>query len=157
MMDDRKAEATRTFLGHSGPVYRCSFSFDRSLLLSCSEDSTLRLWSLQTWTCLVVYKGHCHPVWDVRFSPHGHYFVSCSHDRTARVWTTDSPQPLRVFVGHLTDVDVSFHYLIFLIYSKLNFKYFSAVNSIPTQITWRLVPVTEQCVFGMFCPETTFA
>lgn len=108
MMDDRKAESVRSFLGHSGPVYRCSFSFDRSLLLSCSEDTTIRLWSLQTWTCLVVYKGHLQPVWDVRFSPHGHYFVSCSHDRTARIWATDSHQPLRIFVGHLSDVDVSF-------------------------------------------------
>jgi transcription initiation factor TFIID subunit 5 len=105
MMDDRKAELSRVLTGHNGPVYRCTFTFDRSLLLSCSDDSTLRLWSLQTWTCLVVYKGHLNPVWDVRFSPHGHYFVSCSHDKTARVWATDSHQPLRIFTGHLSDVD----------------------------------------------------
>ncbi|KAL7022472.1 hypothetical protein ACKWTF_012254 [Chironomus riparius] len=110
MMDDRKAEASKILLGHTGPVYSCSFTFDRSLLLSCSEDSTIRLWSLQTWTCLVVYKGHLNPVWDVKFSPHGYYFVSCSHDKTARIWTTDSPHPLRIFAGHLSDVDVcTFH------------------------------------------------
>lgn len=105
MMDDRKAEPSRIFTGHTGPVYRCSFTFDRSLMLSCSEDCTIRLWSLQTWTCLVVYKGHLNPVWDVKFSPHGHYFASCSHDKTARVWTTDSHQPLRIFTGHLADID----------------------------------------------------
>lgn len=105
MMDDRTAETCRTFLGHSGPVYRCNFAPDRTLLLTCSEDCTIRLWSLHTWTCLVIYKGHMYPVWDVRFSPHGHYFVSCSHDRTARLWATDSHQPLRIFVGHLSDVD----------------------------------------------------
>lgn len=105
MMDDRKAETAKIFSGHTGPVYSCSFTFDRSLLLSCSEDSTIRLWSLQTWTCLVVYKGHLNPVWDVKFSPHGYYFVTCSHDKTARVWATDSPQPLRIFAGHLSDVD----------------------------------------------------
>lgn len=106
MMDDKKtAETTRTFTGHAGPVYRCNFAPDRTLMLSCSEDCTIRLWSLHTWTCLVVYKGHQYPVWDVRFSPHGHYFVSASHDRTARLWATDNHQPLRIFVGHLADVD----------------------------------------------------
>jgi transcription initiation factor TFIID subunit 5 len=105
-MDDRTAETSRTLLGHSGPVYRCSFSPDRTLLLSCSEDTSIRLWSLHTWTCIVVYKGHQFPVWDVKFSPHGHYFISCSHDRTIRLWATDSHQPLRIFVGHLADVDV---------------------------------------------------
>jgi transcription initiation factor TFIID subunit 5 len=110
MMDDRKAETSKVLKGHTGTVYSCSFTFDRSLLLSCSEDCTIRLWSLQTWTCLVVYKGHLNPVWDVKFSPHGYYFVSCSHDKTARVWATDSAQPLRIFAGHLSDVDVcTFH------------------------------------------------
>lgn len=107
MMDDRTAETSRIFLGHSGPIYRCSFSPDKTLLLSCSEDSTIRLWSLNTMTCVVVYRGHTFPVWDVKFSPHGHYFVTSSHDKTARLWSTDSHQPLRIFLGHLSDVDVN--------------------------------------------------
>lgn len=106
MLDDRKADTSRMLYGHSGPVYRTAFSPDRTMLLSCSEDCTIRLWSLHTWTCVVVYKGHQFPVWDVRFSPYGHYFLSCSHDKTARLWATDSHQPLRIFAGHLSDVDV---------------------------------------------------
>ena len=56
MLDESTAEMQKTLHGHSGPVYGLSFSPDRTLLLSCSEDGTIRLWSLQTWTCLVVYK-----------------------------------------------------------------------------------------------------
>ena len=56
MMDDSSAEQSKMLLGHAGPVYGLSFSPDRTMLLSCSEDGTIRLWSLQTWTCLVVYK-----------------------------------------------------------------------------------------------------
>ncbi|KAK6623211.1 hypothetical protein RUM43_009063 [Polyplax serrata] len=109
MMDD-KSTNVRSLCGHSGPVYKLSFSPDRTLLLSCSEDATIRLWSLQLWTCLVSYKGHTFPVWDVRFSPHGYYFASASHDRTARLWLTDQHQPLRIFTGHFSDVDcVQFH------------------------------------------------
>ena len=48
--------AAITLHGHSGPVYGLSFSHDKSLLLSSSDDGTIRLWSLQTWTCLVNYK-----------------------------------------------------------------------------------------------------
>ena len=106
MMDDRSAETSRTLHGHNGPVYRVAFSPDRTLLLSCSEDTTIRLWSLQTWTCLVCYKGHIFPVWDVRFAPHGYYFASAGHDKTARLWATDQHQPLRIFAGHFSDVDV---------------------------------------------------
>lgn len=110
MMDDRTAETGRTFYGHSGPVFRVAFSPEKNLLLSCSEDTTIRLWSLQTWTCIVVYRGHLFPVWDVRFSPHSYYFVSASHDKTARLWATDTNQPLRIFSGHLSDVDTcQFH------------------------------------------------
>ncbi|KAB7498254.1 Transcription initiation factor TFIID subunit 5 [Armadillidium nasatum] len=110
MMDERSAEQTKQLLGHSGPVYSCSFSPDRTLLLTAGKDGTIRLWSLQTWTCLVVYKGHIFPVWDVKFCQLGYYFASGSHDRTARLWATDHHQPLRIFSGHFSDVDVvQFH------------------------------------------------
>lgn len=109
MMDEHNVEV-KIFYGHNGPVYGLSFSPCKDLLLSCSEDSTIRLWSLLTWTNVVVYKGHCFPVWGVKFSPQGYYFASCSHDRTARLWATDNYSPLRYFVGHFTDVDcIQFH------------------------------------------------
>lgn len=103
-------ENTRKLIGHSGPVYGVSFSPDNKYLLSCSEDKTVRLWSLDTYTALVSYKGHTQPVWDVNFSPLGHYFVTASHDQTARLWATDHIYPLRIFAGHINDVDcVQFH------------------------------------------------
>ncbi|XP_014484463.1 PREDICTED: transcription initiation factor TFIID subunit 5 [Dinoponera quadriceps] len=110
MMDERTSESARNLYGHSGPVYSLSFSPDRNLLLSSSEDATIRLWSLHTWTCVVCYKGHLFPVWCVKFSPHGYYFTSASYDRTARLWATDSHQPLRIFAGHYSDINVvQFH------------------------------------------------
>lgn len=39
-MDDRTSEVSRSLFGHSGPIYKLSFSPDRSLLLSASEDTT---------------------------------------------------------------------------------------------------------------------
>ncbi|XP_043568836.1 transcription initiation factor TFIID subunit 5 [Chiloscyllium plagiosum] len=104
IMDEKTACEFKMLLGHGGPVYGTSFSPDRNYLLSSSEDGTVRLWSLQTFTCLVGYKGHNYPVWDTQFSPYGYYFISGGHDRVARLWVTDHYQPLRIFSGHLSDV-----------------------------------------------------
>lgn len=117
-----KLSASRRLIGHSGPVYAVSFSpsvanngrnnisTTSRYLLSCSADKTVRLWSLDTWSCLVVYKGHDSPIWDVTWGPYGHYFLTGSHDHTARLWSTDQISPLRIFAGHDQDVDcVAFH------------------------------------------------
>lgn len=110
LMDAKSGEESRLLCGHSGPVYSTSFSPDRTQLISASEDGTVRLWSLLTWSNLVNYKGHLYPVWDAKFSPLGHYFASCGHDSTVRLWCTDQYQPLRIFVGHLSDATcVEFH------------------------------------------------
>ena len=123
--------SSRRLIGHSGPVYAISFSPSVAIpepptnghtestispdskpryMLSSSADTTVRLWSLDTWTNLVAYRSHSSPVWDVRFSPHGHYFVSASADRTARLWSTNQIAPLRLFVGHDSDVEtVAWH------------------------------------------------
>lgn len=118
---ESRPSASHRLIGHSGPVYAVSFapatasSNNQNLtkckhLLSSSADRSVRLWSLDAWACLVVYRGHDGPVWDVTWAPHGHYFLTGSYDRTARLWSTDRVDYLRLFVGHDRDVDhVCFH------------------------------------------------
>lgn len=104
---------TRKLIGHSAPVYALSFdpvggsaSTPRTLL-SASGDSTVRLWSMDTFSALVSYRGHLGPVWDAQYGPAGIYFASGGMDKTARLWSTERVSPLRMYVGHLSDVDVS--------------------------------------------------
>ena len=42
----------------------------------------------------------------------GIYFATASRDRTARLWSTDRTSCLRVYAGHLSDVDVSYFFMI---------------------------------------------
>ncbi|ODH53642.1 hypothetical protein GX48_00060 [Paracoccidioides brasiliensis] len=115
------ANSHRLF-GHSGPVYAVAFApsiaspdeqevkTNTRWLLSSSADKTIRLWSLDLWQCMVIYKGHASPVWDIAWGPYGHYFVSGGHDKTARLWVTDRVRQQRIFAGHDDDVDcVAFH------------------------------------------------
>jgi len=114
----------RKLIGHSGPVYGVSFSdsianLDRNiygegddkkpdtsskLLLSCSADGQIRLWSLEIWACLCIYKAHDGPVFRVLWGPHGHYFASAGWDKTVRVFTQDHASAVRIMVGHDTSI-----------------------------------------------------
>ncbi len=113
MVVEDEGLGTRKLVGHSGPVY--SLSFDPIYgsasppqgLLSSSQDGTVRLWSLDTYSNLVVYRGHNRDaVWDVEWGPMGVYFATASRDRTARLWSSDRVTPLRMYTGHLSDVNV---------------------------------------------------
>lgn len=105
---------TKRLVGHSGPVYSSKFMNPdgQRFLVSASQDGTARLWSLDTFSCVVIYRGHNCPIWDLDVSPigSGPYFVTASADRTARLWSTATIHALRIFAGHLSDVNaVRFH------------------------------------------------
>ncbi|XP_074649283.1 TAF5-like RNA polymerase II p300/CBP-associated factor-associated factor 65 kDa subunit 5L [Tubulanus polymorphus] len=99
-----------TLQGHSGAVYSSQFIGDNRYIVSCSDDTTIRLWDLKNRTNKVCYQGHTYPVWGLDTGNLGYYFASCSADRTAKLWSTDCIYPLRSFIGHTSDVDcIKFH------------------------------------------------
>lgn len=101
---DEKAKETqpvKTLAGHSKGVISLSWFEEDELLLSCSLDGTIRLWSERLASALVVFKGHLFPVWDVAACPRGYYFASASIDKTARLWCTERLETIRLFAGLL--------------------------------------------------------
>ena len=119
----QSATNNRMLIGHSAPVFGLSFSDAVSgpheskdtpkaprLLLSSSADGHIRLWSLDTWSCLCIYKSHDGPVFNVQWGPHGHYFVSGGWDKTVRIWMQDHATPVRTCIGHDTSISaVAWH------------------------------------------------
>ena len=118
---------SRKLIGHSAPVYDVSFSDSASgpsqklfgdegesqptaldtrpkLLISGSADGHIRLWSLESWMCLCLYKSHDGPIFRTQWGPHGHYFLSGGYDKAVRVWMQDHASPQRILVGHDTSI-----------------------------------------------------
>lgn len=97
-------------VGHSGPIYSLKFCSSNKFILSASQDCTIRLWSLDLFKTICVYKAHVFPVWTVDFAPNDFYFCSGSADRQAIIWSLKSSKPERLITTSLSDVTVvKFH------------------------------------------------
>jgi len=96
--------------GHSGPVYSSCFTHDDKYVLTCSEDTSVRLWSMADKKNKVMYHGHNYPVNCITMSNLSFYFATGSFDCTSRLFSLDRTFPLRVFAGHSHSINcVSFH------------------------------------------------
>ncbi|CAF4615712.1 unnamed protein product, partial [Rotaria sp. Silwood2] len=103
----------RLLIGHTASVFSLTFEPNKQLyLLSGSQDCTIRLWHLSTWSCLIVYKMHFQPILDVTFASTGYIFASCSSDGLICLWTLDKISPFRIYpeYGHSGPINlVEFH------------------------------------------------
>jgi WD40 repeat protein len=65
----------RVLIGHTAAIFALTFEPNQqTYLLSGSQDCTLRLWHLSTWSCLIVYKLHHLPILDGKVNEEGMVF-----------------------------------------------------------------------------------
>ena len=67
-------------------VISISFSPDNKLLLSCHEDSTLRIWDIESGVLMSTLRGHQGPVVSASFSPNGKEIISSSLNGEIKRW-----------------------------------------------------------------------
>lgn len=95
--------------GHTGKIYDLDL-VNNNLLVSASEDKTVRLFDLNDYSEKIVYKGHLYSVYCVKSSSNGFYIASGSYDHSARLWCTERNDTLRMFAGHSQEVtSIDFH------------------------------------------------
>ncbi|NDJ16399.1 NB-ARC domain-containing protein [Myxacorys almedinensis] len=70
------------------------------LLASGSFDRTVRLWDVQSGTCLKILKAHTGWVFSVAFSPEGRWLASSSRDRTVKLWQVESGHCQATIAAH---------------------------------------------------------
>jgi WD40 repeat protein len=76
--------------GHEGNVLSVAFSSNGKMIVSASEDRTVRVWDTVTGVVQHKMTGHERGVTSVAFSLDGKTIVSGSYDRTVRVWDADT-------------------------------------------------------------------
>ncbi|GAV55513.1 hypothetical protein ZYGR_0AV01450 [Zygosaccharomyces rouxii] len=100
-------------IGHSGSIFYVSMNKDGSLVASCSDDRSVRLWDLKSQRELSVGWAHTARIWNLLFYNDDTRLISVSEDCTCRVWDIQGAKLLQsaIYEVHLTKnvwcVDVS--------------------------------------------------
>ncbi|XP_041724033.1 F-box/WD repeat-containing protein 7 isoform X2 [Coregonus clupeaformis] len=87
--------------GHDDHVITC-LQFCGDLIVSGSDDNTLKVWSALTSKCLRTLVGHTGGVWSSQMS--GNMVISGSTDRTLKVWDAESGECVYTLYGHTSTV-----------------------------------------------------
>ncbi|XP_017486039.1 PREDICTED: F-box/WD repeat-containing protein 7-like, partial [Rhagoletis zephyria] len=100
----RKLKDVLYLKGHEDHVITClQFNPASNIIVSGSDDNTLKVWSSVTGRCLLTLIGHTGGVWSSQLSP-DNVVISGSTDRSLRVWDAISGRCLHVLYGHTSTV-----------------------------------------------------
>ncbi|KAF7809879.1 WD40 repeat-containing protein HOS15-like [Senna tora] len=99
----------KTFAGHQGEVNCVKWDPTGSLLASCSDDSTAKIWSMKQDKCLYDLREHSKEIYTIRWSPTGPstsnpnqklVLASASFDSTVKLWDVDLGKLIYSLNGH---------------------------------------------------------
>ena len=136
-------------LSHPTAVNTVTFSPDSRLILSGSDDETVRVWDAATGAERRVLKGHSDSVNAVAFSPNGRLIVSGSDDKTVRIWDAALGAERRVLVGHEGSVNA-------VAFSPDSRLIVSGSNDMTVRI-WDAATGAKRCVLGHSVPVNIVA
>lgn len=95
-------ELVHAFEAHSDYIRGLAVHPTLPLVLSCSDDFSLKLWNWdKQWKLERQFDGHSHYVMGCEFNPRDpQQFASASLDRTVRMWSINSANSLYSFDAH---------------------------------------------------------
>ena len=95
VLNEAATAEVRRLNGHTDWVYSIACAPDGAIAATGSQDQTIRLWDLETGTCLAILEGHEFTVGALAFSRDGRTLFSGSGDDTVRVWDLAGVLPTR--------------------------------------------------------------
>ena len=80
---------------------RCiGMSPDGMIIATGSEDTTIRLWDINTGHLTRTLKGHNHRIHSVIFTSNGQILISGSEDNTIRLWDVTTGENIKTYTAH---------------------------------------------------------
>ena len=86
--------------GHKDNVISIQIHPRKNVLISGSNDETVKLWDIEKQRCIRTLRGHQHMVHKAMFCNDSKNAVSASEDRTLRYWDLETGECLNVFTDH---------------------------------------------------------
>ena len=91
-------------LDHNIGVTDAVYSPRGDLLASAGNDSTVKLWNVETGECCFIFIGHTKAVGTVVYSPQGGRFVSGAQDGSMKLWDDGTGERIHNLTGHTEKV-----------------------------------------------------
>jgi WD40 repeat protein len=90
----------RSIEGHTGYIYKISFSPDGKILATSGEDGTVKLWDASSGKLILSLREHSKAVRYIAFSPNGEILATSSDDETVKLWNISSGNRIHTLEGH---------------------------------------------------------
>jgi hypothetical protein len=132
--------------GHADRIHQLAFSADETLLLSCSSDKTVKIWTMASLPCIVTSSieeahvcistlPHSFPVYSGIFLQDKHV-VTAGYDTRLHVWRVDSAQRSSKLTAAIPNQSTSF----FLSAASCEDTRVWTLDSAGVATAWRAVP-----------------
>ncbi|GAA6002933.1 hypothetical protein JCM10207_001903 [Rhodosporidiobolus poonsookiae] len=89
-----------TFKGHKRGVWSVKFSPVDQVLATASGDRTVKLWSLQDFSCVKTFEGHSNSVLRVDFLTRGMQLATAASDGLVKVWNVKDEECVATLDNH---------------------------------------------------------
>ncbi|XP_033628104.1 lissencephaly-1 homolog isoform X1 [Asterias rubens] len=86
--------------GHRSTITRVLFHPVYSVMVTASEDATIKVWDYEAGDFERTLKGHTDSVQDICFDHTGKILASCSADMTVKLWDFQAYECIKTMHGH---------------------------------------------------------
>ncbi len=94
--------ASQRWSGHRSRITGIAFHPNR-LLMATSAAESVKIWNLETESCITTWKEELTAVWGIAFSPDGQT-LALSDQKTIKLWDLEDNQCFQTFMGYNSQV-----------------------------------------------------